>query len=169
MQCCAQPISVNAILKPGKWSKRYLVVNDASSTVELYKSKQGQGEHTTLCSLSTFDSHLANSAHFASLKPPKTFLLVLKSIQPFAFFERKEDAMHVLSFGSAEQRDAAFALLRECRVSFQSLSYQYQHLKADRSACRLSTCKQLKLKQQLYLHRVLSKRAHRCCLSTLAR
>lgn len=78
--------------KPGKWSKRFIEVQDGH--VFIAKNDRGK-EHTFLCSSSSFDVYRLTKNY----KGPKGYnqILVLKSKDSPSMFEDLNDYMHILA------------------------------------------------------------------------
>ncbi|KAG9103634.1 hypothetical protein FRC06_009292 [Ceratobasidium sp. 370] len=76
--------------KPGKWSKRWLVLKEHSLFV--YKSDKSK-DQTFLCGVSNFDAYIVTHIQRA----PKGFVFAAKSTDGSGLFEKEEDSSHIFS------------------------------------------------------------------------
>jgi len=103
---------VQVELRPGKWAKKWLELRDASLTAA--KGESGK-DRTQLVPLASFDAFAVAPHTVQALKPPKPFVIALKSRLPRSHFEKEQEYCIFIGLRDEQEHDAWLKAITEAR------------------------------------------------------
>ena len=111
--------------KPGKWSKRYLILRPDGQLVMAKNEKVKEKDHENICTLTDYDIYSVTQQKLARVKPPKKICYAVKSLQKSNIFADESQYVHFFCTNDRNTANTFYRALQTWR------SWYLKHQKGE--------------------------------------